>query len=76
MVSFRGQNSLGNPPPPPVSHLRNQLNPVAEILQNIIRKDLVPKEDLRRTWNNKKSEREKLLKQWNKAKESLAYLVS
>ena len=34
------------------------------------------KEDLRKTWNAKKSEREKLIKQWKKAKESLAYWVS
>lgn len=49
---------------------------VTEILQHLISKDSIPKEDLRKTWNNKKSEREKLLKQWNKAKESLAYWVS
>ena len=49
---------------------------VTEILQNIINKDSIPKEDLRRTWNNKKSEREKMLKQWNKAKKSLSYWVS
>lgn len=49
---------------------------VAEFLQSVIVKDSLPKEDLRRSWNNKKSEREKLLKQWNKAKESLAYWVS
>ena len=49
---------------------------VTEILQQLISKDSIPKEDLRKTWNNKKSEREKLLKQWNKAKESLAYWVS
>lgn len=45
---------------------------VTEILQHLISKDSIPKEDLRKTWNNKKSEREKLLKQWNKAKETLA----
>ena len=49
---------------------------VAEFLQSVIVKDSLPKEDLRRSWNNKKSEREKLLKQWNKAKKSLAYWFS
>ena len=49
---------------------------VAEFLQSVIVKDSLPKEDLRRSWNNMKSEREKLLKQWNKAKKSLAYWVS
>ncbi|EDO34932.1 predicted protein [Nematostella vectensis] len=49
---------------------------VAEILQNTINKDPIPKEDLRKTWNAKKSEREKLANQWNKAKKSLAYWVS
>ena len=48
---------------------------VAEILQNIINKDSIPKE-LRRTWIHMKSKREKMLKQWNKAKESLTYWVS
>ena len=49
---------------------------VAEFLQSVIVKDSLPKEDLRRSWNNKKSEREKLMKQWNKAKKTLAYWVS
>ena len=52
------------------------LESVAEILQNIINKDLIPKEDLRKNWIAKKSEREKLIKQWNKSKESVAYWVS
>ena len=49
---------------------------VADFLQSVIVKDSLPKEDLRRSWNNKKSEREKLLKQWNKVKKTLAYWVS
>ena len=49
---------------------------VADFLQSVIVKDSLPKEDLRRLWNNKKSEREKLMKQWNKAKKTLAYWVS
>ena len=49
---------------------------VADFLQSVIVKDSLPKEDLRRSWNNKKSEREKLMKQWNKAKKTLAYWVS
>ena len=36
---------------------------VAEIRQSIPKKDTLPKEDLGRTWNNKKSERENLLKE-------------
>ena len=48
---------------------------VAGFLKSVIEKDSLPKEDLRRLWNNKKSEREKLLKQWNKAKKLLAYWV-
>ena len=49
---------------------------VSDFLQSVIVKDSLPKEDLRRLWNNKKSEREKLMKQWNKAKKTLAYWVS
>ena len=49
---------------------------VTEILQQLISKDSIPKEDLRKTWNYKKSERQKLLKQWKKAKRTLAYWVS
>ena len=64
-----GQSAKHVPPQKP-------LKSVAEILQDIINKDSIPKEDLRKTWNAKKSEREKLIKQWNKAKESLAYWVS
>ena len=61
-----------------VKHVPPQkpLESVADILQNIINKDLIPKEDLRKNWIAKKSEREKLIKQWNKSKESLAYWVS
>ena len=36
---------------------------VAEIRQSIPKKDTLPKEDLGRTWNNKKSEREHHLKE-------------
>lgn len=36
---------------------------VAEIHQSIPKKDTLPKEDLGRTWNNKNSERENLLKE-------------
>lgn len=36
---------------------------VAEICQSIPKKDTLPKEDLGRTWNNKNSERENLLKE-------------
>lgn len=52
------------------------LESVTEFLQNIINKDLIPKEDLRKNWIAKKSEREKLTKQWNKSKERLAFWVS
>ena len=36
---------------------------VAEIRQSFPKKDTLPKEDLGRTWNNKNSERENLLKE-------------
>lgn len=54
-----------------------QLESLGEIVQNIIPKESVPRADvdLRRKWNLKKYEREKLLKQWNKAKKSLAHWV-
>lgn len=64
-----GQSAKNVPPQKP-------LESVTEILQHSINKDSIPKEDLRKTWNAKKSEREKLIKQWNKAKQSLAYWVS
>ena len=44
---------------------------VVEILQNIVNKDTTFKENLKRAVKIKESEREELLKQWNKAKESL-----
>lgn len=55
-----------------------QLESLGEIVQNIIPKESVPRADvdLRRKWNLKKYEREKLLKQWNKAKKSLAHWVA
>ena len=64
-----GQSAKNVPPQKP-------LESVTEILQHSINKDSIPKEDLRKTWNAKKSEREKLIKQWNKAKQSLAFWVS
>ena len=70
LTSTQAASQVGSIPP------QKPVETVAEILQNIINKDSIPKENLRRMWNNKKSEREKLLKQWNKAKESLAYWVS
>ena len=55
-----------------------QLESLGEIVQNIVPKESVPRADvdLRRKWNLKKYEREKLLKQWNKAKKSLAHWVA
>lgn len=55
-----------------------QLESLGEIVQNIIPKESVPRADvdLRRKWNLNKYEREKLLKQWNKAKKSLAHWVA
>lgn len=55
-----------------------QLESLGEIVQNIIPKESVPRADvdLRRKWNLKKYEREKLLKQWNKAKKYLAHWVA
>lgn len=47
-----------------------------QFLQGIINKDSIPKEDLRKVWNIKKSERVKMKKQWNKAKEAVAYWIS
>ena len=34
------------------------------------------KEDLRKSWNAKKSQREKLIKQWKKAKESVDHWIA
>ena len=55
-----------------------QLESLGEIVQNIVPKESVPwaDVDLRRKWNLKKYEREKLLKQWSKAKKSLAHWVA
>ena len=53
---------------------RKSVESIEQILQNIIKKDSIPKEDLRKRWNIKKSEREKLVKQRNKAKET--YMLS
>ena len=64
-----GQSAIQVPP------LR-RVETLSQVLQDIIKKDSVPKEDLRKHWNQKKSEREKLLKQWNKSKDNVAYWVS
>lgn len=55
---------------------RKSVKSIEQIFQNIIKNDSIPKEDLRRRWNIKKSEREKLVKQRNKANESLEYWLS
>ena len=52
---------------PPLKHVES----VETILGNIVNKDSIPKENLRRALDAKKSERKELLEQWNKAKESL-----
>ena len=52
------------------------VEPVTDFLQKIIQKDSIPKEELRKRWINMKSEREKMMKQWNKSKEQLAYYIS
>ena len=49
---------------------------VTDFLQKIIQKDSIPKEELRKRWINMKSERDKMMKQYNKSKEQLAYYVS
>ena len=55
---------------------QRRLEKVEEILEEILKKDGMPKEDLRKNWNAKKTEREKLLKQRRKAKEQVTYWVS
>ena len=55
--------------PPP----QKSVETVAEILQNILKKDLIPKEDLRRTWFHKIND--KLKKKYKKAKKELEWMV-
>ena len=54
LISAQAARQVGGyeQPIPP----QKPVDTVAEILQNIIKKDSLPKEDLRRKWNNKKSE--------------------
>ena len=63
------QPTMQVPPQKPVES-------VTDFLQKIIQKDSIPKEELRKRWINMKSEREKMMKQWNKSKEQLAYYIS
>jgi len=55
---------------------QRRLEKVEEILEEILKKDGMPKEDLRENWNAKKTEREKLLTQRRKTKEQVTYWVS
>ena len=64
--SVSGQSARQVPPQKPMES-------VEEVLQNIINKDTIPKENLKRAVEIKESEQEKLLEQWNKEKESLAH---
>ena len=57
-----GQSAIQAPPLRPVETL-------SQVLQDIIKKDSVPKEHLRKLWNQKK-------KQWNRSKDNLAFWVS
>lgn len=45
-------------------------------IQDILKKDSVPKKGSEKLWNQKKTEREKLVKQCNKDKEHLAFWIS
>ena len=62
--SVSGQSARQVPPKKPMES-------VVKVLQNIINKDTIPKENLKRAVEIKESEQEKLLEQWNEAKESL-----
>ena len=42
---------------------QRRLEKVEEILEEILKKNGMPKEDLRKNWNAKKTESEKLMKQ-------------
>lgn len=64
--SVSGQSARQVPPQKPMES-------VVEVLQNIINKDTIPKENLKRAVEIKESEQQKLLEQWNEAKESLAH---
>ena len=63
-----GQPTIQLPP-------QKSVETVEEILQNILKKDLIPKEDLRRTWFHKINERDKLKKKYKKAKKELEWMV-
>ncbi|CAH3143212.1 unnamed protein product [Pocillopora meandrina] len=66
---------FGKPTTIQVPHLK-PVEPITTFLQKIIQKDSIPKEELRKRWNNIKSEQEKMLKQRNKSKEKIAYWIS
>ena len=46
-----------------------------EYQESIEEKDQILPEDLRKTWNAKRTERKKLVKQWKKAQESIDFWV-
>ena len=49
---------------------------IETFLGRVLQQDSLPKEDVRREWNNTKSERQKLQKQLNKSNEAIEYWIS
>ena len=49
---------------------------IEQFLGRVLQQDSLPKQDVRGAWNKTKSEREKLMKQLNKANQAIEYWIS
>ena len=66
LVSISQENQIQVPPP-------KSREKLCDFLMTLARKDVFPKEDLRKLWVKKKAERTKALKEWRDAKSRLKY---
>ena len=65
----------GQPTTIQVPH-QKPIETTTSILQRVIQEDSIPKEELGKRWNNIKSEREKMTKQWHKSMNQMKYWTS
>ena len=65
---------------PDVNHFQvppiQPMEGIEQFIGRVLQQDSLPKQDVRGTWNKTKSEREKLMKQLNKANQAIEYWIS
>lgn len=75
-VQYDDTDLIKEQPTPTQVSQQKPAESTTSILERVLQEDSIPKEELRKRWNNKKSEREKMRKQWNKSKEQMKYWTS